>query len=117
MSPKIFFPVLFLILLLPASCYAVPITLNDLNMVSRDVSIYQISDNGSTLIYQGATDNLTTDLSNEYSYQIVFEPSRASWLDDPMSLLEFFIYQGAGQILTFIVALLFFGAIVKLSIR
>jgi len=112
-----FFLLLFVSLSLISCASAQQIVFNDLNMVGRDVSIYQINETGSHLVYQGATTNATYDFNTSNSYQVVFEPSKFSWFDDPMTTLKFFIHDGAGQAISFCLVLITFGALIRLAIR
>ena len=116
MSSKIsLFLLLFISLSLIPGATAQQVVFNDLNMVGRDISIYQINETGSHLVYQGATANATYDFNTSNSYQIVLEPSHFSWFDDPTNALKFFISDGAGQAISFCIALFVFGALVRIS--
>jgi len=100
-------------------CAAVPISFNDLNLVERDISIYQISENGTTLISSpgSISSNMTIDLDPAGSYQIVLEPSHLTFYDDPMNTLEYFINDAAGQTIVFLCSALIFVAIIRLIFR
>ena len=100
----------------PACAENVSIKLSDLNLVGRDISIYQVSESGSSLVYQGNTSSTLT-LDSAYSYQITVEPDKYTWFDDPRDTFDYFINTAAGQSIAFILILLMFGGIIKLIFR
>lgn len=111
-----FLSLLFLLTLItPAG--ATQVIFNDLNMVDRDISIYQVNATATTLIYQGASSNTTYDLDPLSSYQIVLEPSRNTWFDDPRNFLTYLVNDGIGQTITLIVGVICFGGLVRLAFR
>ena len=115
-----FFLTFFLILfLLPGGAFAQQVTFNDLNLVDRDVSIYAINETGTYLISPAGstTENLTLDLPQDYSYQIVVEPSKNTWFDDPRNAIQYFVSDSTGQTLTFLCFALIFGGIIKIAFR
>jgi hypothetical protein len=98
-----------------ASCQSV--TFNDLNLVSRDVAVYSVSETGTTLIDQGSSSNMTIELSQNENYQIVIEPSHSTWFDDPRNALHYLTSDAMGQTLTFLVFAFLFGGIIKIIVR
>ncbi|WP_440944968.1 hypothetical protein ACSAZL_12470 [Methanosarcina sp. T3] len=104
-------------LCLPAAASNVSINFNDLNIVERDISVYQVSETGVSVIYSGSTENASISLNPDYSYQIVVEPSEFTWIDDPRNALTYFIDTAAGQTISFFGGALVFVGIVKLIFR
>jgi hypothetical protein len=68
-------------------------------------------------VYQGASANATVNLDSSYSYQVVLEPSKNTWFDDPRNALTYFINDAAGQTITFLVFAFAFVGIVKIVFR
>jgi len=100
----------------PACAGNVSIKLSDLNLVGREISVYQVTESGSSLVYQGNTSSTLT-LDAAYSYQITVEPDKYTWFDDPRDTFDYFINTAAGQSIAFILTLLLFGGIIKLIFR
>lgn len=120
MRPIPFFLAFFFLLLslLPANVYAadVSVTLSDINLVGRDISVYQVNASGSCLVYQGNTSSTLT-LDPAYSYQITVEPDKFTWYDDPRDTFDYFINTAAGQTIAFVLIMIMFGGIIKLIFR
>lgn len=119
MSLHFKFLTLFLLLFLQApAALAVPVSFNDLNLVDRDISLYQVNESGSYLVSGDLkTSNATYDLNPVYSYQVVIEPSHLTWFDDPRNALTYFIDDAAGQSITFLVFAVVFVGLVRLVFR
>lgn len=103
------------LLILPAG--ATQLTINDLNMLDREVSIYQVNSTTTTLLFRGSSTNTTCELDPALSYHVVIEPSRTSWFDDPKLLLQYFINDALGQTITFAVCIIAFGGLIRLAFR
>lgn len=114
-----FFFTFLLIFFLVGGASAQQVTFNDLNLVDRDVSIYAVNDTGTYLVSSAgsSTANTTLDLSQDYSYQVVIEPSHNTWFDNPQNAIQYFFSDSAGQTLTFIVFALALGGFVKIVFR
>lgn len=118
MHPKYFFLVLTLTLLI-GSASAVPVSFSDINLQDRAIAIYEVDANGTHIISTPdmVTSNCTIDLDAEKSYQIVIQPDRNTWFDDPLNALRFFTYDDVGHSLTFLLFACVFGGLVKIIFR
>lgn len=120
MSPlPSFRSVFFLILLisLTGAASAVTVSFSDFNLVSRNIEIYEISENGTTLSSSGITNNATFHLNPDCEYQIIVKPSKFSWFDDPRDTFDYIVNTAAGQSIAFLFIFLIFGGLVRLICR
>lgn len=117
MTPKHIFLSILLFLLLMPSAFAIPVRFTDINLNSRQISVYQVNETGSQLIYHGNSDNSTCELDPAYGYQVVSEPSRLTWLDDPRNAFSYLVNSAAGQSITFLLFAFTFIGLIKIAIR
>lgn len=119
MSSLRFFFLVSTVLLLSGVASATTLTFNDLNLVDRDISIYYVNATGSYLISspEMATSNTTISLEDAGSYQIVIEPSKDTWFDDPRNAVDYFINTAIGQTITFMMIAIGFVLLIRLIIR
>lgn len=107
----------FCLFLVPAQ--AVPVQFSDINLQDRSVSIYLVNASGTFLISSPdmVTSNASIDLDPTGSYQIVIEPDKNTWFDDPLNAVRFFTSDNMGQTITFLMFAFTFIGIVRLGFR
>lgn len=118
MHPKLYFLVLTFLLLI-GSASAVPVSFSDINLQDRAIAIYEVDENGTHIVSTPdmVTSNCTIDLDAEKSYQIVIQPDRNTWFDDPINTLRYITSDGMGQIIVFMMFAFMFGWLTKLIFR
>lgn len=118
MSPRFLFLILSFTLL-SGQVGATSVVFNDLNLVDRDISIYMVNDTGTHLISspEMVTSNTTIELDPTGSYQVIIEPSKDTWFDDPRNALDYLINTSIGQTIVFIMFAFGFVGIIRLIFK
>lgn len=118
MHPKYIFSVLTFLLLI-GSASAVPVSFSDINLQDRAIAIYEVDENGTHLVSTPdmVTSNATIELDAAKSYQIIIQPDKNTWFDDPLNALSFLVSDNMGQTIVFMMFAFIFAWVMRLIFR